>query len=66
VALISVTYKLAKAYIYLVTVLIIRKRDNKMNKGGESEEKREEREEDKGEQKQEEKKEGLSKEKKED
>jgi hypothetical protein len=49
VALISITYKLIKAYVYPVTVLTMRKRDNRMDEGGESEEKREEREEDKGE-----------------
>jgi hypothetical protein len=49
VTLISVTYKLAKAYIYPVTVLIMRKKDNRINKRGENEEKRKEREEDKGE-----------------
>jgi hypothetical protein len=56
VALISVTYKLIKAYTYLVTVLIMRKKDNKINKGGESEKKREEKNKNKDEQKQKKKK----------
>jgi hypothetical protein len=38
--LISVTYKSAKAYIYPVTVLIMRKKDNRINKERESEEKK--------------------------
>jgi phosphotransferase system glucose/maltose/N-acetylglucosamine-specific IIC component len=66
VILISVIYKLINAYIYPVTVLIMRKKDNRMNKEGESEEEKKEREEDKNEQKQKEKKKGLFKEKKKD